>query len=104
VTDPPLPIDIDGIDQPFPDDGHEAIRLATLGAIQTVWVEHSRLVAALDDTNAQLATTQADLATAQQTATDQQAALDALSASVADLQAQVAALTPPPPPSPEEPA
>lgn len=104
MTDPPLPIDIDGIDQPFPDDGHEAIRVAVLAAIQTVWAAHTALMDALVDTNAELATTQDDLAAAQQTATDQQAALDALSGTVTDLQAQVTALTPPLPPSPEEPA
>lgn len=92
MTDPPLPIDTDGIDQPFPDDGHEAIRVAVLAAIQTVWAAHSALVDAQAATDAQLATTQADLATVQQTATDQQAAIDALTAAVAALQT---------PPSPE---
>lgn len=102
MTDPtpPLPIDVDvsAIDQPLPDDGHEAIRLAVLSAIQTVLAAHTALVDALAQTNAELATAQADLATAQQTLTDQAAALDAQAVTVADLQAAVAALQTPPAP------
>lgn len=63
----PLPIDVSGIDEQLPDIGHEAIRVAALKAIETVWTAHLTLVA--------------DLTATQQT--------------VADLQAQVAALTPP---------
>lgn len=98
MTDPipPLPINVAGIDQPLPDDGHEAIRQAVLAAIQTVWQRHVELMAALDDTNAQLTTTQAGLATAQATVADQAATLNGLTGTVADLQAQVAALQPAP--------
>lgn len=50
----PLPIDTSGIDEPLPDVGHEAIRLAVLNAIATVWAEHQTLVAQVADQAAQI--------------------------------------------------
>lgn len=91
MTDPipaPLPIDVSGIDEPLKDLGHEAIRTAALGAIQTVWVNHQGLVAALAAARGDLAATQADVADLKAT-TAQQAQ------QIADLQAAVTALTQP---------
>jgi hypothetical protein len=68
VTDP-LPVVIpDELLQPLPDLSHERIRLLVLEALQVVWGQHQELAA-------QLTTAQADITA---------------------LQAQVAALTPPP--------
>lgn len=50
----PLPIDTSGIDEPLPDVGHEAIRLAVLNAIATVWTEHQTLVAQVADQATQI--------------------------------------------------
>ena len=58
----PLPIDTSSIDEPLPDMGHEAIRLAVLNAIATVWAEHQTLVAQVNDLSAQLAALQAQVA------------------------------------------
>lgn len=91
MTDPtpaPLPIDVSGIDEPLRDLGHEAIRVAALNAIQTVWVNHQGLVTQLAAARVELAGTQATVADLQAT-TAQQAQ------QIADLQAAVAALTPP---------
>jgi hypothetical protein len=38
-----LPIDTSGIDEPLPDPGHEAIRVAAIAAIEQVWVIHQQL-------------------------------------------------------------
>jgi hypothetical protein len=71
----PLPIDTSGIDTPLLDLGHEAIRVAVLNAIQTVWTEHTRLVGQVNDQATQITA----------------------------LQQQVAALTPAPAPAPTTP-
>lgn len=83
MTDPtPLPIDVSGIDEELHDPGHEAIRAAALNAIVKVAQLHQELL---------------------DTVTAQGAQLTALQAEVADLQAQVAALTPPAPVPPDDP-
>lgn len=50
-----LPIDISGIDEPLPDPGHEAIRVAAITAIEQVWVLHAQLVAQVADLQRQVA-------------------------------------------------
>lgn len=50
----PLPIDISGIDQPLPDPGHEALRVAVLNAIEQVWVLHLQLVAQVNSLQQQV--------------------------------------------------
>lgn len=49
------PVDVSGIDEPLPDPGHEAIRIAVLNAIGQVWVLHQQLVAQVADLQQQVA-------------------------------------------------
>lgn len=93
TTPAPLPIDISALLEPLPDPAHENLRAHVVSAVGAVWTNHLDLLG-------KLTAAQADLATAQQTVaahatqiTDQQAALDALTA-------RVTALEPPPVPAP----
>lgn len=71
TTPTPLPIDVSPITEPLPDPAHEAIRAAVLTAIQAVFINHQSLLA-------DLAEAKADLEATQQTVTDLQAAVAAL--------------------------
>jgi septal ring factor EnvC (AmiA/AmiB activator) len=93
----PLPPDITALLAdlliPLPDPAHDLLRSKVVAAMQAVWVYHSNLLT-------DLTATQADLATAVQTATAQGQQVTALQAALDALTTRVTALENPPAPAP----